>query len=103
MPPSIDTNDEQASLDVGDVVWVKPPSARCTTQWRKGVVTKVNTSKNVEVDGVPRHIGDIRKIARITEGQDSFLDVVSDDSDAHERRYPARERRSPTWARDYCM
>ena len=28
---------------VGDEVWVKPPGARCTTPWKPGVVTGVNS------------------------------------------------------------
>ena len=44
----------------GDRVWVKPPGARCTSQWDRGVVTKINSRHNVEVNGVPRHVCDIR-------------------------------------------
>lgn len=44
---------------VGDTVFVKPPHARCDVTWRKGVVTAVKPT-SVEVDGVNRHIADIR-------------------------------------------
>ena len=43
-------------LNIGEEVWVKPPSVRCTSQWRRGVVTGVNSPNNVDVDGMPRHI-----------------------------------------------
>ena len=47
------------SIRVGEEVWVKPPNARCTSQWGKGRVTGVNSRNNVMVDGVPRHILDV--------------------------------------------
>ena len=34
-----------------DEVWVKPANPRCTSQWGRGVVTKVNSTNNVEVGG----------------------------------------------------
>ena len=46
---------------VGDKVWVKPHGARCTSLWNPGIVTKVNSEHNVEVDGVPRHVCDMRR------------------------------------------
>ena len=54
---------ERASSEfvVGDEVWVKPPGARCTTPWKPGVVTGVNSKYNVEIDRVPRHVRDIRR------------------------------------------
>ena len=50
-----------SEFDVGDEVWVKPPGARCTTPWKPGVVTGVNSKYNVEIDGVTRHVRDMRK------------------------------------------
>ena len=47
-------------FNIGDAVLVKPNSSRCTTEWQKGKVTKVNSRWNVEVNGVPRHVRDIR-------------------------------------------
>jgi len=41
---------------VGDSVWVKPPGSRCDTSFVNGVVTNLA----VEVDGMPRHIRDLR-------------------------------------------
>ena len=45
---------------VGDRVLVKPKDALCTSRWRIGRVSKVVSTNNVEVDGVPRHVLDIR-------------------------------------------
>ena len=47
-------------FSVGDAVWVKPPDARCTTQFSCGRVTGVVSDCAVEVDGVPRHVKDLR-------------------------------------------
>ncbi|GFR63209.1 Pol polyprotein [Elysia marginata] len=57
-----DSSDEQANVKVGDEVWVKPPSAKCTQQWTRGEVTGVNSKNNVEVDEMPRHALDIRPV-----------------------------------------
>lgn len=47
---------------VGDMVYVRPPSARCTTVWGRGTVTGVNSNVSVLVGGVPRHVRDLRKV-----------------------------------------
>ncbi|GFR62090.1 Gag-Pro-Pol polyprotein [Elysia marginata] len=59
---SVDSSDEQANVKVGDEVWVKPPSAKCTQQWIRGEVTGVNSRNNVEVDGMSRHVLEIRPV-----------------------------------------
>jgi len=46
----------------GDVVWVKRPHGRCTTQFEKRKVTKVYSPHSVLVDGVPRHVKDVRPV-----------------------------------------
>ena len=46
-------------------MWVKPPNGRCTTLWRRGVVTEVNSRNNVSLEGLPRHILDIRPVNAI--------------------------------------
>lgn len=51
---------EHSNLRIGQAVLVKPGKGRCTTQWTRGQVTKINSEVNIEVDGVPRHISDIR-------------------------------------------
>ena len=64
--PAVDptpTLDEEADVaQVGEEVWVKPPHAKCTTHWGKGVVTRINSRNNVEIDGMPRHVLDIRRV-----------------------------------------
>ena len=111
-------------MKVGDEVWVKPPHARCTMQWKKGYVTRINTKNNVSVDGMPRHILDVRRVVRPvgegaqaeiveSEGQDDLplgISEVKCSSDEHrshsgeveaEQRYPRRVRRPPVWLDEY--
>ena len=52
---------DKRAFSVGDKVWVKPHGARCTSPWNFGIVTKVNSKHNVEVDEVPRHVCDMRR------------------------------------------
>ena len=49
-----------AEFEVGDKVVVKPPGAKCTTEWKPAVVTSVNSEQSVDVEGMPRHVSDIR-------------------------------------------
>ena len=99
-----------SKVQVGDEVWVKPGGSRCTTQWGKGRVTAVNSQNNVEVEGVPRHILDVRPvIERRPEGEgeggtelDCEDDITNDGGDAERRRYPGRERQAPAWMQDYA-
>ena len=48
------------SYQAGDQVYVKPGKARCDTMWRRGIVTRVQADNVVEVDGVNRHVADVR-------------------------------------------
>lgn len=47
----------------GERVFVKPPSARCTVPWPLGVVTGAGSERSVEVNGVPRHVADVRPVS----------------------------------------
>ena len=65
-PPTVNEEpeegrDEGNKFAVGETVVTKPPQARCTTEWMKGTVTGMGGKNQVEVDGVPRHIADVRK------------------------------------------
>ena len=50
----------RAPYQRGDLVWVRPPGARCDQQYGEGVVTGVISEQAVAVDGMPRHIRDLR-------------------------------------------
>ena len=45
---------------IGDPVWVRKRGDRCISRSTEGVVTKVVSSQTVEVDGVPRHVRNLR-------------------------------------------
>ena len=104
---------DSAPVKLGDEVWVKPPNARCTTKWRKGDITNINSSNNVSVDGMPRHVLDIRRIVQqVSSSEESSENEQQDESDGTElvlspgrvrHRYPQRERRPPEWTADYEM
>ena len=55
-----DTGEGHSEYWVGDAVWVKPPHGRCDTRYGTGEVTGVISQHAVEVDGVPRHVRDLR-------------------------------------------
>ena len=46
----------------GDVVWVKNPRSKCTTKYSTGRVTEVISPQSVKIDGVPRHVKDLRPV-----------------------------------------
>ena len=48
------------NYQIGQDVFIKPMPMRCHSKWKNGKVTAINSETNVEVDGVPRHIADIR-------------------------------------------
>ena len=47
-------------FSVGQRVWVRPDGARCDSPYGTGTVTKVLSEQAVEVDGMPRHVRDLR-------------------------------------------
>ncbi|KFD59929.1 hypothetical protein M514_27900 [Trichuris suis] len=50
----------QSQYKVGDHVWVKPPGARCNTQYHRASVTGIVSDNAVEVNGIPRHVRHVR-------------------------------------------
>ena len=60
--------DRSPSRGLGDVykrqVFVKPINASCTQRWNNGVVTGVGSGVQIKVDGIPRHIADIRAVPK---------------------------------------
>lgn len=95
---------------MGDEVWVKPKLARCTSHWKKGIVTGVNSNSNVSVDGMPRHVLDLRRVVSpprsSNEDEEQHEDddgTVNRDEQEVNRRYPERVRRPPRWMNDYDM
>ena len=110
-----DSQYDGLSIKMGDEVWVKPPAARCTTQRGKGIVTQVNSRNNVSVNGMPRHVLDVRPVVTSptppedasdettyevndSERQEQPQNVVQEDS-----RRPRRVTRPPAWMQDYVI
>lgn len=94
-------------VQIGDEVWIRPGSARCFTQWDRGFVTGINSVNNVEVNGVPRHILDLRRVIRDEPELEQQLDAAEEqppeaiEEDIPARRYPRRDRVAPVWMRDF--
>ncbi|GAB1602697.1 hypothetical protein Ahia01_000549600 [Argonauta hians] len=114
-PPEPETDEGEPAVTVGEEVWVKPPSVRCTSQWGRGIVTGVNSANNISVDGVPRHILDIRRLFRQDNdvagdqcGEEPGADLSESEGQgatvtkAAPRR-SGRIRSQPVWHRDYEM
>ena len=49
---------------VGDAVWVRQSGTRCSAQSKRGAVTGLVSQQVVEVNGVPRHVRDLRRCAQ---------------------------------------
>ena len=105
--------DPECELKVGDEVWVKPADARCTSRWKESTVTHVNSENNVELDGMARHVLDVREknVAEddIGSGDKDLNNVEADGGEDVEddvevcqslQRYPQWERTSHVWMRD---
>ena len=100
-------------VQVGDEVWVKPGEARCTTQWKTGRVTGITSANNVDVDGMPRHVLDIRPIVRREqkegekerENEEADRERIVDEEErempVERRRYPLRTRKVPARLEDH--
>ena len=63
-PPCNDTEEGSARFNVGDMVFVKPRGNSCMSVWGRGRVTAVPSDLSVEVEGMPRHIADVRLAER---------------------------------------
>ena len=109
------SRDDTGSIRVGEEVWVKPPNARCTSQWGRGRVTGILSRNNVSVDGMPRHILDVRRIVgsesdsgseEDDEGESVVVgrqeEEVGDEAPVLPRR-SRRVRRPPVWVGDYDL
>ena len=95
--------DEQGPprIQIREEVWVKPPNARCTMQWGRGVITDVQSPNNLSVDGMPLHILDLRHMVHLYDDVSAGPEGNEDEPEAMQR--PQREGAVPIWARDlYC-
>ena len=59
--PDVD-EEEPPRIQIGEEVWMKPPSTWCMTQWGRRVVTGIQSPNNLIIDGMPWHILDLRPV-----------------------------------------
>ena len=52
----------RGKYEKGDVVRVKNPHSKCTTKYSTGRVTEVISLQSLKIDGVPRHVKDLRPV-----------------------------------------
>ena len=52
----------RGKYEKGDVVWVKNPCGKCMTEYSTDRVTEVISLRSVKIDGVPRHVKDLRPV-----------------------------------------
>jgi hypothetical protein len=86
-------------FEIGERVVVKPERARCTTEWTEGTITGMGEGVAVEVNGVPRHLADIRRLEGRREERTRGTDESSQRLDETNLERPRRERRKPEWYR----
>ena len=62
---------------------VKSPGNHCTLRWNAGRVTGMTSSENVTVNGVPRHVPDLRRLF-VDEGDKGADDVDTEGDEVEE-------------------
>ena len=62
-------------------------------------MTRVNSENNVDVDGMARHILDVRQVVDSNEEEGEH----DDERIVGEHRYPSRARAPPSWLGDYVL
>ena len=79
----------------GDAVWIKSPHRRCTTQFDRGTVTRICNPHSVCVDGIPRHMKDVRAIhGKDNTTCDHVTSLDPSDDEADPMVYEAAEENS---------
>lgn len=69
--PKKSTSNNDCPYSVGDLVWVRRGGERCDNVSRRGVVTGAVSDVVVNVDGLNRHVRDLRPRERTANGQPS--------------------------------
>ena len=62
-------------------MWVKPSENRCHTKYRLGTVTRVVSEQTMEVDGMPRHVRDLRSAVPPETAPTTAQTSMSDDEE----------------------
>jgi len=58
---------DSGTFHTGKKVFIKPPDARCTTQWPVGTISAPTDGVGIEVDAIRRHIADLRVVPSVSE------------------------------------
>ena len=66
---------------VGSAVWVEPAENRCHTKYKLGTVTGVVSEQTMEVDGMPRHVRDLRSAVPPEPAATRAQKFISDDEE----------------------
>ncbi|XP_065662657.1 uncharacterized protein LOC136085293 [Hydra vulgaris] len=69
---------------IGEKVYVRPAGAKCTSVCKIGTVTDILTNTNIEIDGVPRHVRDVRIAPASNSSNASSKIVISEEVDSDE-------------------
>lgn len=69
-PPAPPADDELHCnrYEVGDTVWVRPQDVRCDSKYNIGRVTGILSEQAVEVNGIPRHVRNLRTRQKCDQG-----------------------------------
>ena len=62
-------------------MWVKPSENRCHTKYKLGTVTRVVSEQTMEVDGMPRHVRDLRSAVPPETAPTTAQSFMSDDEE----------------------
>lgn len=81
LPPSIGKS--EPTFKIGQKVYVKPGGARCTTVWPEGRITGEGRGTQLEVDGIPRHIADIRVVPEEDNVPRQFANARAESGEQH--------------------
>lgn len=112
----------------GDRVYVKPVNAKCSSKWQVGRVTDIVSDCVVEVNGVNRHVADVRHandnardgcVIGDRDVNDEYVEIIGDlprmgdlgdeeevvggEEAGEVQRNVVRERRPPRWFEDFYV
>ncbi|KAK3874473.1 hypothetical protein Pcinc_008865 [Petrolisthes cinctipes] len=83
---------------------IKSMAARSGMRWADGKVTGITSENTIEVDGVPRHVLDVRRLFLDGESDEEHTDEPDDVIAQEVQEAPRRSeltRRPPAWLSDY--
>lgn len=55
-------NGMETKFEVWEEVWVKPPVEICTSKWKKGIITRINSKNIFKVNDISLHALHIREV-----------------------------------------